>query len=180
MASPPDGSSKPLPPQHSSSEGPSSGRSSRLYSIESDAETGIIRFRWRTQPTGEEVRYGANRLLERLRSKGASGLIVDIRGLTAHRPSDMKWLEERWLPKARDTGIRCVAVVHEGDLIGRTQMNALESRVQEKEGSGTFPALRATESLQAARAWIRDQTRETRSLLAALRRLFSQEVFFRG
>lgn len=148
--------------------------------MESDAETGVIRFHWRAQPTGEEVRYGANRLLERLRSKGASGLIVDIRGLTAHRPSDMKWLEEKWLPKARDTGIRWVAVVHAGDLIGRTQINGLESRVQEMAERGTVPALRATESLQAARAWIRDQTGEARSLLAALRRLFSRDVFSKG
>ena len=162
MAPPPDGSSD---------------RSSRLYSIESDAETGAIRFHWWAQPTGEEVRYAANRLLERLQSRVASGLIVDIRGLTAHRPSDIKWLEEQWLPKARDTGIQCVAVVHAGDLIGRTQMNGLESRVRERAERGTVPALCATESLKVARAWISDQIGDAWSLPAALRRLFSREAF---
>lgn len=130
--------------------------SSQLYSMRVDEEINAVRFRWKRQPTGEEFRYGANQLLEFVRSRAVSGLIVDTQNITAHHPSSMEWLVREWMPEVTSAGIEHVAVVHEDDLIARTEMETLNDRFQQAETAPFFlttdthtEALEKTKALQS-------------------------------
>ncbi|WP_103030285.1 hypothetical protein [Salinibacter altiplanensis] len=153
---------------------PSIRDSSRLYSMEVDPEIRAARFRWKGQPTGEEFRYGANQLLEFVRSRTVTGLIVDTRKMTAHQRSSMEWLVRSWMPDVASAGIEHIAVVHGDDLIARTEMSALDDQFQQAE---SFPFFFATHSPRDAQEWVAEKDQNTLSF-SHLARYFSSLKLF--
>ncbi|MCS3661051.1 hypothetical protein GGP68_002480 [Salinibacter ruber] len=153
---------------------PSPHGTSRLYSMEVDAEINAVRFRWTGQPTGEEFRYGANQLLESVRSRAVAGLLVDARNVTAHQRSSIEWLVREWMPEVAAAGVEYVAVVHEDDLIARTEMEALNERFRQAE---TAPLFFPTDAPADAREWIAERDRSTTSLYHIGQYLSSLQLF---
>ena len=153
---------------------PSVRERSRLYSMTVDAELDAVRFRWKGQPTGEEFRYGAGQLLKFVRSKAMPGLIVDARSVTAHHPSSMGWLVREWVPSVASAGVEYVAVVHEDDLLAKTEMETLNDRIQRAE---SVPFFFTTDSLMDAREWIAERDRRTSSFYHLARYLSSLQLF---
>ena len=153
---------------------PSARERSRLYSMTVDAEIDAVRFRWKGQPTGEAFRYGASQLLEFVRSKAVPGLIVDARNVTAHHPSSMEWLVREWVPNVASAGIEYVAVVHEDDLLARTEMETLNDRIQRAE---SVPFFLTTDSLMDARGWIAERDQRPSSFYHLARYLSSLQLF---
>ncbi len=153
---------------------PSPHGTSQLYSMEVDADINAVRFRWKGQPTGEEFRYGANQLLEFVRSRAAAGLIVDARNVTAHQRSSIEWLVREWMPKVAAAGVEYVAVVHEDDLIARTEMEALNERFRQAEAA---PLFLPTDAPAEAREWIAERDRSTPSLYHIGQYLSSLQLF---
>lgn len=139
-----------------------------------DSDINAVRFRWNGQPTGEEVRYGANQLLGFVRSRAVSGLIVDTRRVTAHPRSSVEWLVRTWMPKVATAGIQHVAVVHESNLLARAEMEALKHRVQQ---ASSMPLFFTAESHEEARRWTAEQNRSITSFSHLLRYLSSLTLF---
>ncbi len=153
---------------------PSAHGKSRLYSMEVDAEINAARFHWRGQPTGEEFRYGANQLLEFVQSHAVTGLIVDTRNITAHQRSSVEWLVREWMPGVAAAGIEHVAVVHQDDLIARTEMETLNDRFQQTEAA---PLFFPTDIPAEAREWVAEQDQNPPSLYRIGQYLSSLQLF---
>ncbi|MEF8864950.1 MAG: hypothetical protein V5A20_04230 [Salinibacter sp.] len=153
---------------------PSVCERSHFYSMDVDPDINAVRFRWDGQPTGEELRYGANQLLEFVRSRAVSGLIVDTRRVTAHPRSSVEWLVRAWMPKVATAGIRHVAVVHEDNLLARTEMEALKQRIQQ---ASSLPLFYTAESQEEARRWTAEQNQSITSFSHLVRYLSSLTLF---
>lgn len=153
---------------------PSIRDSFHLYSMKVDAEINAVRFRWKGQPTGEEFRYGANQLLEFVRSRAVPGLIVDARNITAHHSSSVEWLVREWMPDVASAGVEHVAVVHEDDLIARTEMETLKEQTQRAE---SYPSFFATDRPTDAQEWIDKQNQSTAPIFHLARYLPSLNLF---
>lgn len=101
-----------------------------LYSLEWDEEIEAVVFTWNEFASGQRFRKGANELLEFIRSKNASKLIVDASGIKVHDNEDQRWLAEEWLPKIIDAGIEYTATVYEDTPLAEMEMKSLRPHLE--------------------------------------------------
>lgn len=124
-------------------------KNTELYSMEWDPTINAVLFKWNEFSTGEEFRKGANRLLEFIRSKQASKLIVDTREITAHNDEDEEWLKEEWVPKTIEAGVEYAATVRQDSAIAKMDMDNFITELEELN----YTAM-VTADMEEAREWI--------------------------
>ncbi len=86
----------------------------------------------------------------------------------------MGWLVREWVPSVASAGVEYVAVVHEDDLLAKTEMETLNDRIQRAE---SVPFFFTTDSLMDAREWIAERDRRTSSFYHLARYLSSLQLF---
>lgn len=129
-----------------------STKNTDLYSMEMDRELNAILFRWNKFASGQEFREGANKLLEYIRSKNVSKLIVDTSGITAHQDEDEEWLINEWIPKIIDAGIQYSVTVRQDSVIAKMDMENFITRLEDHDY-----VTMTTASMEEAREWIAEK-----------------------
>lgn len=122
--------------------------------MEMDRQLDAVLFRWNKFAAGEEFRRGANKLLEFIRRKDASKMIVDTSGITAHQEADQEWLVNTWIPKIIDAGIEYNAQVHKDSVIAKMDMEGFQEQVDDSHPDYTSMV---TDSVEEAREWIAEK-----------------------
>lgn len=92
------------------------------YTIEVDDEIGAIVHTWEQFTSGEEFREGCNELLEFIRERDESKLIIDTSGIPAHDEADKQWLQEEWIPEEIEAGIEYSVSVTSDSAISQMEM----------------------------------------------------------
>lgn len=128
---------------------PEVAKNTKLYSMEWDDELEAVLFRWNDFAAGERFREGANRLLQYIRSKNATKLIVDTSGITAHRDEDEEWLVQEWIPKIIEAGVKYSATVRQDSAIAKMDMEDFITRIEEHDYVSMMTA-----DMEEAREWI--------------------------
>jgi len=70
-----------------------------------------IYVQWIDLPPSDEFRKGCNTVLDMLKARGLSKVIVDNSKARLFSVSDQHWLNEDWLPRAEKAGYRYSATV---------------------------------------------------------------------
>lgn len=122
------------------------------YRIEWDDDVGAVVHYWTKFTTGQDFRDGANELLEVLRSRDTSKMIVDTSGIQAHDEEDKEWLTSVWIHEVSDAGIDNSAVVHPDSVIAKMEMDDF---AQELDGLDLTQY--NTSSMQKAKDWLADK-----------------------
>lgn len=122
------------------------------YRIEWDSDLQAVVHFWTDFCTGQDFKDGSNALLEFIRSKDASKMIVDTSGIQAHDEEDKRWLQEVWVPKVADAGVDHSVVVHPDSVISQMEM---EDFAQELDGIGLTQY--NTSDMEEARRWLADK-----------------------
>lgn len=126
--------------------------STYLYTLEWDEEIETVVFTWNEFVAGQQLREGAGDLLELIRSKDASKMIVDASNIEVHDKRDQQWLTEEWLPMIAEAGIEYTATVRKDSPLAEMEMNNLRTRLQEHPITSKIAVDKAE-----ARRWIADQ-----------------------
>lgn len=122
------------------------------YTIEYDGETGAIIHTWDQYVSGQDFRDGANELLEFIRQRDTSKLVVDTSGIQAHDDADKEWLQEEWIPKIIDAGIEYSVTVYADSVISEMEMEEFADQ------AGDHPyTIVVTGDMSEAREWIAEK-----------------------
>ncbi len=74
-------------------------------------QTGCAKIEWLGMPTSDEFRLGCNTVLDILKDKGLTKVLVDNSAATLFTVADQRWLNEDWLPRAEKQGYRFSATI---------------------------------------------------------------------
>lgn len=122
------------------------------YTIEWDSDLGAVIHTWTGFTSGEEFRAGCEALLDAIKAKNASYLIVDTRNVKAHDDEDKQWLQEEWTPRMVDAGVEGSAQVHPDSVISKMEMENLAEDMDDIPFENFL-----TDSMDEARDWVASQ-----------------------
>lgn len=120
-----------------------------LYSMEMDRDTDTILLRWNKFPSRHEFREGTSKLLEYVRSKNVSKLIIDTSDITVLQEVKEECALEEWVPKVINAGIQYSAIVRPDSVVAKMDMEDIIGRMNDYDYTTA-----TTDSIAAAREWI--------------------------
>jgi hypothetical protein len=106
-------------------------RDAEKYTIWWESELNAVAHRWDEFASGEQFRDGCEELLDVIRERDASKLLVDTSGIRAHDDEDQAWLQEDWVPRIIEEGIDTSAMVHPDSVIAEMDMEAFMDEARE-------------------------------------------------
>lgn len=119
------------------------------YTIERDDDIGAIVHTWERFVSGDDFREGCERLLEVVRRRDASKLLVDTSAIQAHDDDDLRWLREEWAPATIEAGIEYSATVHADSVISEMDVETLMEEAEDIPQEPFF-----TSDVAEAREWL--------------------------
>jgi hypothetical protein len=94
------------------------------------------------------------RVLEMMKSKGASRMLADLRDAKVNSPEDQKWLYEDWMPRAIQAGLRSMALVVPKSTIAQLGLRRSIQRIDKNDFLTAH-----LEDVKGARKWLKSQPR---------------------
>lgn len=123
------------------------------YTIEYDDDIDAIVHTWTAFAAGEAFREGSNELLDFVRKRDASNMIVDTSGIQAHDEADKKWLQEEFIPQIVDAGIEYSVTVHKDSVVSEMEMEEFVDMTDDD-----IPMTNVvTGDMAEAREWVAEQ-----------------------
>lgn len=114
-----------------------------------DAETPCIVMHWRGYATKAQFRAGNERVLEAIRTHRSDRLLGDIVDFVLIGAEDQRWLNDNWIPRAIEAGLRRVALVQPSFYFNRVAVESVMEKLDPaKLDVGYFS------ELAAARSWL--------------------------
>lgn len=110
-------------------------READSYTIEWDGDIGAVIHTWTAFTTGQRFRDGCTELLEVIRTRDASKVLIDTRGIQAHDEADKQWLVSEWIPMVIRAGVEYTATVHPDSVIAAMEMEDVAADVADVEGN---------------------------------------------
>ncbi len=106
---------------------------------------------WRGYHTSVAFRALNQQVLTALREHKASRILCNIRNFLLIGAEDQRWLNNHWLPRAIDTGLRHCAIVTPLYFFNRVAVGAVVERIDTSRlGVEYF------DDVEPARAWLRE------------------------
>jgi len=122
------------------------------YTIAWDSELNAVTHRWDEFTSGEEYREGCEKLLDAIKERNASKLLVDTSGIRAHDDEDTQWLQEEWMPRIIDAGVEHAVTVHPDSVIAQMDMEEFMDDVSDMPYDAML-----TDDMSEAREWLAEQ-----------------------
>jgi hypothetical protein len=94
------------------------------------------------------------RVLEMMKSNGASRMLADLRDAKVNSQEDQKWLYEDWMPRAIQAGLRSTAFVVPKSTIAQLGLRRSIQRVDKNDF-----LIAHFEDVEGAREWLKSQPR---------------------
>jgi hypothetical protein len=122
----------------------------RVVRLGFDESVPCVVMEWDGYATVEQFRTGNEEVLALIRERGARKLLGELRSFTLIHRESQEWLNETWIPRAIDTGLRACALVMPVFYFNRVAVEQVTERI----GS---PALRVSffQETISAREWLR-------------------------
>lgn len=102
---------------------------------------------WRGEVTVEDVKQGAEKVLEQVQAHGCINLLNDNRDLTGSWDGANEWIEKDWMPRVVGAGLQKFAHMVSADIFAAMSVEEMATRVSGFE-------MRIFEDEQEARAWL--------------------------
>lgn len=118
-----------------------------------EEDGGIVRAQWKNEVTSEPMRQGLERGLDLVKLKSAQHWLVDSRSLGSIDPADVKWVNDHWMPRAVDAGLRFMAFVMAKKVVMQLTMKSFIARINERDLTTAY-----FDDVDAARDWLRSQS----------------------
>lgn len=112
----------------------------------------IVCAQWKDDVRGEPMRRGLEAGLELVIQKQSAKWLVDSRRLGSIEPADVKWVNDHWMPRAVDAGLRWMAFVMAKKLVMQMTMKSFMARINQQELANAY-----FDDVDEARAWLRAQ-----------------------
>lgn len=120
------------------------------FSVSYDVEIPCVVMSWRGYATSAVFRAANEQVLAEIAARRAGKLLGDVTDFVLIGAEDQAWLNEDWIPRAMDAGLRTCALVQPSFYFNRV---AIESVAQKLDRArlqlGFFDAR------EAARAWLK-------------------------
>ena len=123
----------------------------RWLSIQWDAEYRCVHAEFKAFANSAEFRAGSMKILEAIKDKRSTSLVVDNRRLEGVATEDQLWLRDTWVPLAVAAGLQRIAVVVAHHGLGRIATEQILSQI----GQTTF-ATRTFTTVSEATEWVSD------------------------
>ncbi len=117
-----------------------------------EEEDRIVRAQWKSEVRGEPMRRGLEVGLALLIEKRAQKWLVDSRFIEFIDPTDVKWVNDHWMPRGAAAGLRFMAFVMAKKVVMQMSMKSFIARINEREISSAY-----FDDLEPARDWLRAQ-----------------------
>jgi hypothetical protein len=113
------------------------------------AEVPCVIMRWRGYHTSASFRAQNEQVLDLLRRHRATKVLCDIRQFLLIGATDQAWLNDSWLPRALDAGLRHCALVTPVYFFNQVAVQSVVDRID-------TPVLRVEyfDAAEPARAWL--------------------------
>ena len=123
-----------------------------------DPELGAVHMQWLDPVGGAPYRDGLDEGLRVLVDKGAERWLADLRWLGVLSRADEAWVNDEWLPRATQAGLRLMAIVSPESSKAQVSIRELllGSSVQEILGSEAI-ITQSFEAVEDARRWLEEQ-----------------------
>ena len=103
------------------------------YRIWFDAQSGIVRMKWKGYANSQQFREGTRRMLEVLREAKATVVLGDITDMVLISQDDQQWLIENFLPVATDAGFRAIALLKPQHYFNRVAVETIAYKVNKEK-----------------------------------------------
>ena len=127
-------------------------RDTEIYTIEWDDEIPAVVHTWDEFAAGETFREGCAALLDVIEERDAEKMLVDTSGIQAHDEEDKTWLQDEWIPRTMEAGIKASVTVPQDSVIAKMDLENFMNEVEEYDYKSTM-----VESVPEAREWLSDQ-----------------------
>jgi hypothetical protein len=94
-----------------------------------DARVPCVIMIWQGYFTSDEFRAANERVLELLQRTRCPGLLGDVTDFTLIGADDQRWLNEHWIPRAIDAGLRTCALVQPTYFFNRVAVDNVTRQV---------------------------------------------------
>jgi hypothetical protein len=98
-------------------------------SVQADRESRCVYAEWRGFANSSEFRASTMRILESIKSIGASALVSDNRRLEGVTEQDQLWIRDTWTPLVVNSGLKRIAVVVPQRGLGKIASEQILSQV---------------------------------------------------
>jgi len=122
---------------------------SGVCTIRFDPQVGCVVMVWKGYATSEEFRAGNERVLAAILETGATRLLGEVTDFKLIGATDQQWLNDNWIPRAVQAGLRRVALIQPVYYFNRVAIETVAQRVD----PATLEIGYFTD-LDAARAWL--------------------------
>jgi hypothetical protein len=117
-----------------------------------DPDGGFVCAQWKEDVPGGPMRDGLELGLELIKEKQAKKWLVDSRTIASISPQDVKWVNDDWMPRAVDAGLRCMAFVMAKKVVMQISMKTFIARINGRELENAY-----FDNIDEARAWLASQ-----------------------
>lgn len=118
-----------------------------------DESANVVCAQWKDAVEGEPMRRGLQVGLELVSLKQSEKWLVDSRTLGSIDPADVKWVNDNWIPRAVDAGLRWMAFVLAKKVVMKLTMKSFIARINDRDLSSAY-----FDDLDEAWDWIRAQS----------------------
>lgn len=118
-----------------------------------EEDANIVCAQWKDDVSGEPMRRGLERGLELVALKRSSKWLVDSRRLGTIEPTDVKWVNDHWMPLAVNAGLSWMAFVMAKKVVMKLTMKSFMARINERDLTTAY-----FDDIDEARRWLRAQT----------------------
>ena len=117
-----------------------------------DESANVVCAQWKDAVEGDPMRRGLQVGLELVSLKQSEKWLVDSRTLGSIDPADVKWVNDNWIPRAVDAGLRWMAFVLAKKVVMKLTMKSFIARINGRDLSSAY-----FDDLDEAWDWIRAQ-----------------------
>lgn len=114
-----------------------------------DDEVRCVHLEWKGFAHGEMIQRVLNSALDLFRTKHTDRWIADTRKMRVLSPEDSQWVNEDWIPRAIQAGVRRIAVAVPESVLAQMSLRRLKGK---GEGDNVEMAYFAT--LEEAKEWL--------------------------
>lgn len=118
-----------------------------------DEGANVVCAQWKDTVEGEPMRRGLEVGLELVALKQSEKWLVDSRTLGSIDPADVKWVNDNWIPRAVDAGLRWMAFVLAKKVVMKLTMKSFMARINDRDLSSAY-----FDDPDEAWGWIRAQS----------------------
>ncbi|MCB9596907.1 MAG: hypothetical protein H6719_29560 [Sandaracinaceae bacterium] len=123
-----------------------------------DPELGAVHMQWLDPVGGAPYRDGLDEGLRVLVDKGAERWLADLRWLGVLSRADEAWVNDEWLPRATQAGLRLMAIVSPESSKAQVSIRELMLALSTQEAIAEQRlTTQSFESLDDAQAWLRER-----------------------